>query len=178
MSPESDRSALLTWGVAHLAELEALARKRRLRVEADEKVVKAERERVLTPLQDRKRYYDLPAKVFEDRIRQLMATYVGFARNEDGLKLGVQKLEDLKGWIPNLKARNFHELLRANEAVNLLDSCRLIARAALERKETRLGLYHNRSDYPEKDDVNFKKFIILKRAGDGIDVSFRPVDEV
>src|SRR5450756_418547 len=114
----------------------------------------------------------------EDRIRQLMATYVGFARNEDGLKLGVQKLEDLKEWIPSIKARNFHELLRANEAVNLLDSCRMIARAALERKETRLGLYHNRTAFPEKDDVNFKKFVILKRHGDEICVSFRPVDEV
>jgi len=43
--------------------------------------------------------------------------------------------------------------LRANEAQNLLDSCRMIARAALERKESRLGLYHNRTDFPEKDDV-------------------------
>ena len=90
----------------------------------------------------------------------------------------MQKLEDLREWVPSLKAHNFHELLRANEAQNLLDSCRLIARAALERKETRLGLYHNRTDFPEKDDVNFKKFVILKRAGDSIDVSFRPVDEV
>jgi adenylylsulfate reductase, subunit A len=147
-------------------------------IKPDEKTIEAERERVLAPLQDRQRYYDLPPKVFEDRIRQLMATYVGLARNEDGLKLGVRKLEDLKEWVPSLKARSFHELLRANEAVNLLDSCRLIARAALERKETRLGLYHNRTDFPEKDDVNFKKHVILKRAGDGIDVSFRSVDEV
>ena len=54
MSPESDRSALLTWGVAHLAELEALARKRRLRVEADEKVVKA-RDRILEGLSPKDR---------------------------------------------------------------------------------------------------------------------------
>ena len=53
----------------------------------------------------------------------------------------------------------------------------MIARAALERKESRLGLYHNRTDFPEKDDVNFKKFVILKRAGDSIGVSFRPVEE-
>ncbi len=162
----------------HAGKVAAQRCKATERIVPDEKVIKAERERILAPLQDRKRYYELPPKVFEDRIRQLMATYVGFARNEDGLRLGVQKLEDLREWIPNLRARNFHELLRANEAVNLLDSCRLIARAALERKETRLGLYHNRTDYPKKDDVNFKKFIILKRAGDGIDVSFRPVDEV
>ena len=90
----------------------------------------------------------------------------------------MQKLEDLKEWIPSIKARNFLELLRANEAVNLLDSCRMIARAAIERKETRLDLYQNRTDFPEKDDVNFKKFVILKRHGDEIGVSFRPVDEV
>ena len=53
-----------------------------------------------------------------------------------------------------------------------------LAQSALERKESRLGLYHNRTDFPEKDDVNFKKFVILKRAGDSIDVSFRPVDKV
>ena len=147
-------------------------------IQPDEKAVLAEQARVLAPMEDRKRYYPLPPKVFEDRIRQLMATYVGFARNEDGLTLGLQKLNDLREWIPSLKANNSHELLRANEAQNLLDSCTLIARAALERKESRLGLYHNRSDYPEKDDVNFKKFVILKREEDQIGVSLRPVEEV
>lgn len=144
----------------------------------DEKLIKTERERVMAPLQERRRYYDLPPKIFEDRIRQLMATYVGLVRNEEGLKLGVQKLEDLREWIPSIKANNLHELLRANEAQNLLDACRMIARSALERKETRLGLYHNRSDFPEKDDVNFKKFAIIKQSGDSMDVSFRPVEEV
>lgn len=107
-----------------------------------------------------------------------MAIYVGFNRNERGLQTGVDQLERLRGWVPKLHAASFHELLRANEAMNLLDSCRLIARAALERKESRLGLYHNRTDYPEKDDANWKKFVILKREGDGIGVSFRPVESV
>jgi adenylylsulfate reductase subunit A len=143
----------------------------------DKKAIQKEQARVLAPLEDRPRFYDLSPKEFEDRIRQLMATYVGLVRNEEGLKLGVQKLEDLREWIPSLRARNLHELLRANEAQNLLDACRLIACAALERKESRLGLYHHRSDFPEKDDLHFKKFVILKRDQDRIKVSLKPVEE-
>ena len=159
----------------HAGKVAAQRCKHTDRIAPDPKAIKEEQARVLAPIR-----YDmqdgLPPKVFEDRIRQIMAVYVGFSRNERGLQTGVEQLERLRGWVPKLRARNLHELLRANEAMNLLDSCRLIARAALERKESRLGLYHNRSDYPEKDDVNWKKFIILKRAGDGIAVSFLPVE--
>ncbi len=54
MSPDPDRAALLIWGVAHLAELEALGRRRRLRAQSDESVASA-RDRILGELSPKDR---------------------------------------------------------------------------------------------------------------------------
>jgi succinate dehydrogenase/fumarate reductase flavoprotein subunit len=47
----------------------------------------------------------------------------------------------------------------------------------LERKESRWGGSHMRSDYPEQDDVNWLKHVILKQGDNehGIKVETSPV---
>jgi len=50
----------------------------------------------------------------------------------------------------------------------------LVAKGALARKESRMGLSHLRGDYPNQDDKNFYGSIIIKRKSGGIDVTFRP----
>ena len=65
--------------------------------------------------------------------------------------------------------------MRALEVNNLVEISTLIARAALERRESRLAPFHFRSDYPEKDDANWRGFVVLKREH-GIDrVYFDPI---
>jgi len=43
------------------------------------------------------------------------------------------------------------------ELASILTTARLIARAALRREESRGG--HYRSDYPERDDIHWRKHI-------------------
>ena len=50
-----------------------------------------------------------------------------------------------------MMVRNAHELMRALEAHSILDCADMAAHASLYRTESRWGLYHLRTDYPEKD---------------------------
>ena len=73
--------------------------------------------------------------------------------------------------------RNGHELSKLYEIENIVHCANLSARASLERKESRMGSHHYRVDYPEKDDRNWLRHILVKR-GDSlrdIQVSTRAV---
>ncbi|MEI9475140.1 MAG: FAD-binding protein [Deltaproteobacteria bacterium] len=111
---------------------------------------------------------------FENKLRQIMGEYVGDIKTEKGLEIGLQKLRELERRADDVKAENYHELMRVTEFKDLLLIGRLIAIAALERKESRMGLSHMRGDYPDQDDRNFHGSIILRRDNGGISVTFRP----
>jgi succinate dehydrogenase/fumarate reductase flavoprotein subunit len=54
-----------------------------------------------------------------------------------------------------MMVRNAHELLRALEAQSILDCADMAVHASLFREESRWGLYHLRTDFPEKDNENW-----------------------
>ncbi|MDP2743777.1 MAG: FAD-dependent oxidoreductase [Dehalococcoidia bacterium] len=112
----------------------------------------------------------------ENDLRQTMSTYVGFDREAEGLQKALSRLQTLKESTSGLTVTNYHDLMRANETRNLIDTALLIATATLERKESRAGLSHCRSDYPEKDDENWRRFIVLSKGDNGqVRVSSEPV---
>jgi L-aspartate oxidase len=91
----------------------------------------------------RKKKWDVPvlrdrgaAQVAADSIRQVMWDYCGIDRSAKGLRLGLTKLEEIESRLP----------VGATEEANMVQTARLIAEAALLRKESRGG--HYRSDFP------------------------------
>jgi succinate dehydrogenase/fumarate reductase flavoprotein subunit len=63
-------------------------------------------------------------------------------------------------------ARNAHELLRALETQSIVDCADMAAHASLYRTESRWGLYHLRTDYPNKDNENwFCHTLLSKKDG-------------
>jgi len=119
-----------------------------------------------------------PCRRFEDKLRQIMGEYVGDIKTEKGLRIGLQKLDELKRRADDVKADNYHELMRVAEFKDLLLIGRLVATAALERKESRMGMSHMRGDYPNQDDAHFHGSMILKKDGDRINVTFRPAPAI
>ncbi|MCL5961495.1 MAG: hypothetical protein M1358_19655, partial [Chloroflexi bacterium] len=111
----------------------------------------------------------------EDKLKGVMTEYVGLSRNEIGLRTALQRLGQLDQDVRSIGVRNHHELMRALEVANLVEVSQLIARAALERKESRLEPFHFRSDYPMQDDAKWLGFVVLKRERGEDKAAFAPI---
>jgi adenylylsulfate reductase subunit A len=126
-----------------------------------------------------KRKQGLPYPRLENKLRQIMADYVGDIKTEKGLKTGLEKLRVLEASMDEVKAENFHELMRVAEMKDLLLVGKLVATAAMERKESRMGSAHVRGDYPATDDEHFHGSMILKKGrGNTIQVTFEPAKKI
>lgn len=78
------------------------------------------------------------------------------------------KLDGIRGFqalLPEVRAENPHELIKANSIENWLKCAELAVVASLERKEARGPLL--RTDYPYMDNVNWLKRIVQVRGDEG-----------
>ncbi|MBW2065430.1 MAG: FAD-binding protein [Deltaproteobacteria bacterium] len=124
--------------------------------------VKEEKEKIFRPLRVRDGIgYDL----FERAIRQVMTYYMGYIRNRKGMETALEKFNYIESYAEKLEASNFHELMRANEAVHLLKTCELSTRATLERRESGRSIYR-RSDYPEINPELDKPLVLWQENGE------------
>jgi L-aspartate oxidase len=79
------------------------------------------------------------AQVAADAVRTVMWEHAGIARTAKGLRIAVARLAEIADRLP----------VGATEESNMVDTARLIAEAALLRKESRGG--HFRSDFPRPE---------------------------
>jgi L-aspartate oxidase len=108
-----------------------------------ERVARALRAEPKSPAAPRKaRWSVLPlrdrgaAQVSADLVRMIMWQHAGIARSAKGLRTALILMRDIEARLPD----------GATEEANLVQTARLIAEAALRRKESRGG--HYRSDFP------------------------------
>jgi len=86
-------------------------------------------------------------------IKSAMWSGAGIVRSQASLEQCRQKLEMVAGQLPSAPGSAGELELR-----NLLLVAQLIARGALERRESRGA--HYRADFPETDDKNWKKHLV------------------
>ncbi len=106
----------------------------------------------------------------EDKARQIASDYGPPFTNDPRLERGLQRLERIKSlYLPRLYARNPREMMRVSEVEAVFTVVEAFLRASLFRKESRrspCSLFY-KTEYPERDDKNWLKNIILKRNPDG-----------
>ncbi|MFN7086316.1 MAG: FAD-binding protein [Burkholderiales bacterium] len=103
----------------------------------------------------------------EDETRRVVTDYVGVRRTEKGLKLALNTLRALARRESRLKADDLHGVMRIHESKNIRLNAEIMAAASLARRETRTGSAHRRLDYPQTDDANWRKFVIVERGVSG-----------
>jgi len=112
-----------------------------------------------------------PLDVFET-LRSILWKYMGIVKTDDTLKAGLEKLSQVRAEVSTLRAKNGEEFRAAVEASNILELGQIIATASFMRKETR-GNYW-RADYPQSDNENYMKNIVIHKDGEEIATRVEP----
>jgi succinate dehydrogenase/fumarate reductase flavoprotein subunit len=129
--------------------------------EFDPADVEKERARVLAPT---KREDGIPPNQVEYKARRLVNDYLQPPKVTRKFELGQKRLGEVREDMETqMMARNAHELLRACETASILDCADMAAHASLYRTESRWGLYHMRTDYPEKNNDDWFCHTLLRQ---------------
>jgi succinate dehydrogenase/fumarate reductase flavoprotein subunit len=131
----------------------------------DPAVVAAEQERVLAPT---KREDGLPPNQVEYKIRRLVNDYLQPPKVTRKMELAQTRFAEVREDLEtSMYVRDSHELMRALEVHSIIDCADMAAAASLYRTESRWGLYHNRVEYPGRDNDNWYCHSILTKGDDG-----------
>lgn len=114
-----------------------------------------------------------PRDVIRDIQEVVVPVKYNMRRSNDRLEEALSKIAKVKERLHELYAKDMHGLGKCHEARCAVICAELAFRAALERTESR-G-WHYREDYPDTNDGNWLKWIILKKDGDKIMVNTEPV---
>lgn len=136
--------------------------------------VEDERARLYAPL---KRRNGMGWKALNAAITRIMQNYCGAVKSHDLLNEGLKALKDLKeNEAAALYARNPHDLLRAQEVLNILTNAELVLHSCLARKASSKQLQFQRLDYPEMDPPEWHKFVTVWRDEDGVKTGELPIN--
>jgi succinate dehydrogenase/fumarate reductase flavoprotein subunit len=115
----------------------------------------------------------------EDLIERMQALIfdpeVSIAKRGERLGAALREIEELRdAALPDLAARDAHELIKLHEARNMIQVAEMFLRASLARTESRAS--HFRADHPEVDDDRWLSWVNLrKREEGGMRVETEPV---
>jgi succinate dehydrogenase / fumarate reductase flavoprotein subunit len=117
----------------------------------------------------------------EHDLQTMMQELVGIVRREEEMRRALDGLRNLKERARKVSVTGNREYNpgwhTALDLQNLLTVSEIVARAALERKESRGG--HFRDDFPEKDPSYGKFNIVIRRGQDGeMQVMREPIPEM
>ena len=125
------------------------------------KEINKEKERISSLMNDKN---GIPPSKLEQTFHNVMDKYAGgaianYELTEPKLLIARKKLKELEGKLQLLNAENNHELVSCLELIDRFDVAKVLIEHLIYRKETRWPCYQTRIDFPERDDVNWLKFI-------------------
>lgn len=101
---------------------------------------------------------------FEYKVRRTIGDYAVPPKNATKLNRFLWWLPRFRKEMTNIRITDHHELSKYEEIQFILDCAELSVNASLARKESRWGWFHYRTDYPEIDDENWLKHVVLERG--------------
>ncbi len=123
--------------------------------------INKEKERILSCMNGRE---GMSPEELERNLQEIMDEYAGGATShyeltESKLIIARKKLKKLNGKLQLLSAGDKHELVSCLELIDRFDVAKVLIEHLIYRKETRWPVFQTRTDYPEKDDTNWRGFV-------------------
>ena len=84
-----------------------------------------------------------------------------YYKSKDRLEKALARTAEVRDFINSVKAEDGHGLLKYHEAKSMALCSELYYSASMVRTETR-GHAHRREDYPDRDDLNWLKWVVCK----------------
>jgi len=104
----------------------------------------------------------IPIEEFEFKVRRLINDYIKPPKNDYKLNRALWWMDRFTEEAATMvRVGDIHDLFKLYEVENIIQCARMSALASRERTESRWGFWHTRSDYPERDDENWLKHIVL-----------------
>ena len=101
---------------------------------------------------------------FEYKVRRMINSYVVPPKNETKLRRARECMAFLRRELADMvRIRNVQDVVKALEVENIMTCAVLSATASLERKESRWGHWHYRTDYPNMDG-SWQKHVMVRRG--------------
>lgn len=118
----------------------------------------------------------------EERLQKIMDEYAGgvtryYEMNEKELHLALNRVRHLQEQIKHLYAAGLHELMNCHEVIDRVDISEVLINHLLYRRETRWPAYQSRTDYPDRDDLNWLKFINSRYVNNKLELIERPYQQ-
>ena len=105
---------------------------------------------------------DIDVHDLERKVRRMVADYLVSPKNAHKFELWQYWSKTFREDIKHVAVHNGHELSKLYEVENILLCADCSAVAGDFRKESRWGESHYRSDYPQRDDANWKCHVVIK----------------
>jgi succinate dehydrogenase/fumarate reductase flavoprotein subunit len=97
----------------------------------------------------------------------------GVVRSSDDLEEALAQIEDIRSGSRKCKVETPGDLMRSIGLQNMLILSEMVCRSALLRTESRGS--HFRSDFPQEDNANWLKNIVIRKENDEMVVEKHPV---
>jgi succinate dehydrogenase/fumarate reductase flavoprotein subunit len=120
----------------------------------------------------------IPIEEFEYKVRRHINDYIVPPKNDYKLKRALWWMDRFRKELnEKVRVKDIHDLFKACEVENIIQCATMSAVASLERKESRWGLWHFRTDYQKPNDQEWLKHIVLTRgeAPEDVNVSHREI---
>lgn len=120
----------------------------------------------------------IPIEEFEYKVRRMINDYITPPKNEFKLDKALWWMDRFREELNTMvRVSDMHDLFKVYEVENIIQCATMSAVASKARKESRWGVWHMRSDYPEKNDKDFKKHIVLSQgeSPEDVKVSYKEI---
>jgi succinate dehydrogenase/fumarate reductase flavoprotein subunit len=125
-----------------------------------------EKERVLAPAM---RSEGIEWKELHNGLCRVMQYYVSQYKTERLYNLALEEIARIEeNAVPQLYALDPHKLMRSLETLSAIESAKIIIYAQKERKLSSPKLGINRLDYPEPDEEELKKYLLMHLENDEV----------